>query len=119
MMPTYIFPTTIAKRLMKRAKLDDVDIMREFQQLAVSYDLETALLAYVEVELGDDQLEILEIIHKSTRPWLVGHVVGEIANQMNIKPIESAQVILNRLIATGDSLPDKEIDNLLDKLLKR
>lgn len=62
----------------------DVDKKRlaQFQQLSVAGTIDDAMLAYHGIDLKERQITALQLIYKTTKPWLAGHVVGELLSRM-------------------------------------
>lgn len=60
------------------------DRMKYFQQMAVTSKFEDCVAVYFgaelsgekEKDLNDEQLSILKLIHRTTKPWITGHIVG-------------------------------------------
>ncbi len=98
------YPTVFAKRLARKVGLYDVksnfeyrlttsdyledemndhNALAEFQQMAVSAKFDDCLVAYHGTNLNKTQKNALEIIHKSTSPWLLGHVAGQLTEKIN------------------------------------
>jgi len=126
MMPFYVLPTKLARRIATKIGLisesatntsAEMDVLREFQQIAIASDFEGALIAYVEIDLTPEQLEGLEIIYTSTKPWLMGHLVGEVLTKIEGKPNEVAAIAM-QIMNGGEGLDNKSLDKLLGKLLK-
>jgi hypothetical protein len=90
------FPTVFAQRLgekvgllfprkngMDHAKhMEAQERMQYFQQMAVTSKFEDCILSYIDIPLSDTQIESLKIIHQSTKPWITGHIVGELMNRI-------------------------------------
>jgi len=76
-----------------------------FQQLATSNDFEICLTAYWGVKLDDDKKKILKLIYDTTRPWLMGHVIGELLEKLQSDErkdtSEIAQLILDNFVKSG------------------
>ncbi|GAF70504.1 unnamed protein product, partial [marine sediment metagenome] len=53
-----------------------MDSMRAFQQMSITSSIEDSMIAFYGMDLTDEQKEILKVIYKSTKPWMLGHVVG-------------------------------------------
>jgi len=64
---------------------DQKDMLAAFQQLAIVGELEEAMLAYHGQKLTKPQKDALELIYKTTKPWLYGHISGELLNQLSSK----------------------------------
>lgn len=76
--------------------------MKCFQQMAVVSKFDDAIIAYHGMELSAEQKESLKIIYKSTRPWMLGHVVGVLLNKLDTKMAnkdfaESVRTIVEQL----------------------
>lgn len=66
-------------------ELDEHKTLAEFQQMAVSSRFEDCLIAFHgrKPKLNKKQLDALQVIHKSTVPWLLGHVAGQLTEKLN------------------------------------
>lgn len=66
--------------------VDDYEVdktrLAQFQQLAVAGTFEEAMLAYHGLNLAEGKLAALRLIYNTTKPWLLGHVVGELLTRM-------------------------------------
>lgn len=77
-----------------------------FQQMAIGCDFEDAVIAYHGEELSEDQIAGLAIIYKSTVPWLIGHVVGKLMDEVSDGKGKSAELILTELLKDGKVNPE-------------
>jgi hypothetical protein len=98
------YPTVFAKRLARKVGLYDVKsnleyrltisdyeedeldqhkTLAEFQQMAISSKFEDCLIAFHGQKINKKQSDALQIIHKSTVPWLLGHVAGQLTEKIN------------------------------------
>jgi len=98
------YPTIFAKRLARKVglynvesnleyrltvsdymdnELDEHKTLAEFQQMAVTSKFEDCLIAFHGQKLNKKQVDALRIIHKSTVPWLLGHVAGQLTEKIN------------------------------------
>lgn len=94
--------------------------MKCFQQMAVVSKFEEALISYHGMNLSDEQINALKIIYKSTKPWMLGHVVGVLLNKLDTKMAnkdfaESVRTIVEQLTAE-DSETTQATKGLLVKL---
>ena len=82
---------------------DLMDRMRYFQQMAVTSKFEDCVAAYYGMELNDSQLSVLKLIHRTTKPWMTGHIVGvcleriESSRTQNKDFAESVRVLVEQL----------------------
>lgn len=81
---------------------DKMDRMRYFQQMAVTSAFEDCVVAYFGLELNDDQLSVLKLIHRTTKPWMTGHIVGVCLERIEQKGMnkdfaESVRVLVEQL----------------------
>ena len=91
-----IFPTIFACTLGEETKLmvkhgKDMDrkkyidrqlMMQGFQQMAMSVPFDDCLIAFHGVKITEKQNEALRAIHKSTRPWALGHASTVLLNRL-------------------------------------
>lgn len=102
---------------------DASDRLAAFQQLAISGTIADAMLAYHGEKLNKAQIAALELIYKTTKPWLMGHVVGEILHkiesdlQSGKDVTEQAKFILESF-GTEGALDDKKKKQLLVRFAK-
>jgi len=106
-----------------QTEMDAHVALAEFQQMAIGAEFEMCLLAYHGEKLTKTQKEALEIIHKSTRPWLLGHVVGQLTSKMNSSRdkdfVSACQMILGELMENDNDVPNEQTaKKLIIKLAK-
>jgi len=83
-------------------------VMRTFQQMAVAATFEDSLIAYNGVNLNNEQIQALKVIYRSTRPWMLGHVVGVLLDKLdnahtsNKDFAESVRTIVEQLTKTEE-----------------
>lgn len=79
-----------------------------FQQIAATADFDTALTAYIGRALLPNQIDALRVIHKSTKPWLMGHAFGALLEKVKTaKPNELPELINTMMENFGEkSAPD-------------
>ena len=117
MLPYMHFPTTFATSLLRTVKLyaegdiydnkrEDADEaaelhgrLGEFQKLSLFSSFDAALVAYHDLDLDEDQLAALTLVHSSSKTWALGHV---------------ATVLLTRL-----EEDPKQLSNIADTLLEQ
>ena len=75
--------------------------LQDFQKLAAYNDFENSLIAYTGIELTQDQMTALRVIHKSTGPWMKGHVADKLLTKMNS---DDSKVVVNIAAMLLDSL---------------
>lgn len=86
--------------------------LMQFQQMSFVCTMEESLIAFYGVELTKVQLEGLDLIYKTTQPWILGHVIGELIGLISNEgfkgkdAVQAAELILQNLIKDG--LVDKE-----------
>lgn len=61
--------------------------LKEFQQMAITCTFEASLIAYHGAKLEEDHLDGLAIIHKATKAWLKGEVVGVLMKKISDRKI--------------------------------
>ena len=98
--------------------------LRAFQQMAIVVSFEESLIAFHGQELTKEQELILEIIYKSTKPWMLGHVVGVLLDRLESKMTnrdfaESVKTIIEQLTVSGDPQTTDKIKGMLLKFGKR
>lgn len=103
--------------------VDDYEIdknrLAQFQQLAVSGEFEDAMLAYHGLDLDFEKLAALRVIYKTTKPWLMGHVVGELLVRMESvatnskEALEIAQMITTAFGGTASTADPEKKKGLL------
>lgn len=120
---TKALPTSFAKALCSKVRLYGVDItvsggnhsgndikyhfgLAEFQQMVLGgASFEDALIAYHGIKLKPKQVEALQIVEKSTKPWMIGHVAGVLASRLeqttNKDFTAAAQLLLDELIGNN------------------
>lgn len=69
--------------------------MKNFQQMAIVCPFGDCLIAYHGYELTDDQISALQVIYKSTRPWLLGATVGILMERINNPKITNKDFALS------------------------
>lgn len=93
--------------------IDDYEVdktrLAQFQQLAVAGTFEEAMLAYHGLNLAENKLAALRLIYNTTKPWLLGHVVGEMLTRMEAVGTSSkdaadiAQMIVDSFNPSSDA----------------
>lgn len=77
--------------------VDDYEVdknrLAQFQQLAVAGEFEDAMLAYHGIEMDKEKLAALRVIYNTTKPWLMGHVVGELLVRMESMTTNSKEAL--------------------------
>lgn len=63
------------------------EMLKNFQQMAITCSFEASLIAYHGENLTDDHLDGLTIIHKATKAWLKGEVVGVLMRKISDRKI--------------------------------
>lgn len=77
--------------------------LKMFQQMAVTCNFKDSLISYHNIELSEDHLDGLELIHKATKAWIKGEVVGVLMRKISDKKITnrdfaaSIAIILDQL----------------------
>lgn len=117
----YALPTASAEAVLTSVGLlpkerdmnsvDEYDNLRdrliEFQQMAMVCDIEDCMIAYHGIDITDEQQKGLDLVYKTTKPWLLGHVIGELLSLLQVKAangkevVESARMILDNLVEEG------------------
>ena len=101
-----------------------IELMKAFQQMAVTCSFEESLIAFHGFKLSDEQLESLKIIYKSTKPWMLGHVVGVLLEKLDSPKItnkdfaESVRTIVDQLTETEGGKPVEKVKGLMVTLTK-
>ena len=131
-------PTTFAKSLANAAGItidfkagqnhvdatDRLERLKAFQQMAVATEFDECLIAFHGQELSDEQKEVLKVIYKSTKPWMLGQVVGVLLNRLesaaNRDFAESVRTIVEQLTKdeNGNGGPSNKMKGMLIKLTK-
>lgn len=137
------YPTVFAKRLARKVglynvesnfeyrmtvsdylddELDDHNTLAEFQQMSVTSKFEDALVAYHGKRLNKRQTEALKVIHKSTAPWLLGHVAGQLTEKINSSNdkdfTDACEALIDVLKEEGDGKTKANAKKLIVKLKK-
>lgn len=84
--------------------ISQCEVIRLFQQMAVSSDFDLALLASfplkpVREALTEEQLAMLKLIHEMTKNWATGHITNKLIEHLNIGQSKDAAGIADALIA--------------------
>lgn len=69
--------------------------MKNFQQMAIVCPFNECMIAYHGYELTEEQIKALELIYKSTRPWLLGATVGILLDRINNSKITNKDFALS------------------------
>lgn len=85
-------------------KLNELrDCMRYFQQMSVTSKFEDCVAVYFGMKITDEQLTVLKLIHRTTKPWMTGHIVGvcleriDNSNSQHKDFAESVRVLIEQL----------------------
>ncbi len=125
------FPNTFALRIAKKVgllnllddTLDAEELLGEFQHFSILCGFEEAMQAYYINDIDEDMLEekhimALKAIHAATRPWVLGKTIGYVLNNLSSKPIESATLILSKLLEKGE-VDEDQVERFLVELTKK
>lgn len=94
------------------------DRLKAFQQMSITSSFEDSLIAYHGVDLNEDQKEALAVIYKSTKPWMLGHVVGVLLDKLDTRMAnkdfaESVKTIVEQLTKTEDGETGTKLKGML------
>ncbi len=81
--------------------------LKEFQQMSITCKFEDCLIAYHGDDLQEDYLDGLRIIHKATKSWLKGEVVGTLMTKINDRKITNRDFAASIAIIM-DQIDDKD-----------
>ena len=86
--------------------------LKHFQQMAIACELEDAMVSYHGYEINDEQKQMLELIHKSTRHWLLGAVTGQIIERLKSERIANKDfaqlaVLVFQNLLDGEQSPEE------------
>lgn len=101
-----------------------VERLRAFQQMAIVVPFDECLIAFHGQELNEIQTEALQVIYKSTKPWMLGHVVGVLLNKLessmaNKDFAESVRTIVEQLTKDGSSGPTEQLKGMIVKMARQ
>ena len=133
-------PTVFAKSLAEAARItianepgrnhheyaQKLDRLKAFQQMAVVVPFDDCLISFHGQFLTTEQVGVLKIIYKSTKPWMLGHVVGVLLDKLDNERMankdfaEAVKTIIEQL-TKGDldengRLPTNQMKGLMVKL---
>jgi len=128
-------PTLLAIKLGEESKLlakqetgmnydefnDLMDRMKYFQQMAVTSKFEDCVPAYYGMKLTEDQLSVLKLIHRTTKPWMTGHIVGvcleriDNSRTQNKDFAESVRVLVEQLGEKEEGSVSKRMNGIVVK----
>ena len=120
-----LFPTIFAKSIGEKHKLipksrkgmssSDHSILREriemmvcFQQMAMACSLDDCMIAFHGIKLNATQIQNLGIIHKSTRPWILGNNTATLLKKLQ-SPMLSGKDAKDMTAAIVEHLQEKDI----------
>ncbi len=123
-MSVEIFPTIFAKsigessrvipKIRKGMSSADHEEMRNrtemmvcFQQMAMACSFEDCLIAYHGIKLTKSQTESLQVIHKSTRPWILGNNTATLLKKLQ-SPTLSGKDAKEMTAAIVEHLQEKD-----------
>jgi hypothetical protein len=102
-----------------------VSRLRAFQQMAVVVPFEEALISYHGQKLTKAHKAVLEVVYKSTKPWMLGHVVGVLLDKLDDRRMankdfaESIKTIIEQLTKDdGTDGPGERLRGLMVTLTK-
>ena len=104
-------------------KTEEYERLIAFQQIAVASSFEDCLIVYHLENLNKKQINILRLIYRSTRPWMLGHVVGILldkldGNMTNKDFAESVRTIVEQLTKPETAGESRKLKGLVVKLAK-
>lgn len=83
--------------------------LKNFQQMSITCKFKDCLIAYHGDELSEDNLDGLTIIHKATKAWLKGEVVGVLMRKISDRKITNRDFAASIAIIM-EQLDDKDDD---------
>lgn len=98
---------------------EHMERMKWFQQMAVTSSFEDCVQVYYDKDLTEEQFSVLKLIHRTTKPWMAGHVVGvlmdKIGNQRmaNRDFAESVRVLTEQIGQTGEGEMTKKMNGIV------
>lgn len=81
--------------------------LKNFQQMAITCKFKDCLIAYHGDDLTEDHLDGLMIVHKATKAWLKGEVVGVLMRKISDKKITNRDFAASIAIIM-EQLDDKD-----------
>lgn len=71
----------------------DLNRLAAFQQLAIAGSFDDAMLAYHGLNFDEEKLAALQLIYNTTKPWIMGHVMGEMLFRMEAAATGSKEAL--------------------------
>ena len=103
-------------------KLADLEErMRWFQQMSVTSSFEDCVAVYFGMELTEEQVSVLKLIHRTTKPWMTGHVVGVLLDKIddgrmqNKDFAEAVRVLVDQLDTEGSGELGRKMQGIILK----
>ncbi len=84
------------------------EMLKNFQQMSITCTFQASLIAYHGEELTEDHLDGLAIIHKATKAWLKGEVVGTLMRKISDKKITNRDFAASIAIIMEQLEDDKD-----------
>lgn len=91
-----------------------IELMRTFQKMSVSCAFQEALYAFHGVELSKEQKSTLEVIYKSTKYFMKGHVVSVLMDKLDSGRMSNRD-FAESIKAIIDLLTDPESESAKEK----
>lgn len=63
--------------------------MQYFQQMAITSSFADCVQVYFGLELTEEQISGLKLIHRMTKPWVTGHIVGVLMSRITSDSIQN------------------------------
>ena len=107
------------------AKASDLkEKMQWFQQMSVTCKFEECVQVYFGQKLTDEQIAILKLIHRSTKPWITGHIVGVLmsrieSDKMQNRDFAEAVRVLVEQAGVDDGQISSKMQGILVKSTRR
>lgn len=91
-----VIPAAITERpTYDTSRLDAELRLKNFQQMAITCSLQDSMIAFYGFSFDEAQMKALEVIYKSTKPWLCGAVVGKLIERINNQKITNKDFALS------------------------
>lgn len=124
-------PTHFAKNLARSVNLlpkvnetlTDIELynrLAEFQTMALGCEFHDALIVYHGANLNEDQENALQIIHASTKPFVVGQLTSELLwriKEDNRGAVDAAKLLVQLFMEIEGSDWDEGDDNDITRLV--
>lgn len=98
-----------------RKKYTEYQQLKNFQQMSISCKFDECMVAYYGTDITEEQLQGLMIIHKATKSWIKGELVGVLMSKLSKNKITNKDLASSVAVIIDSLMNDGEDGDKIDK----